>query len=875
MKKQLFLAISVLSISMLSSTLGGYQPTKAYAAEEPLVEDEDWQTFAGVTKNYIANETETMISPLTSYGQHGAYKSKVHLDGLQVTFRAEKLPAQSTSTGFYLSSSPQDYLGFPTISMWKGLYNNQTRVNVGEDHNTGKDCFAYSKPSLTAPKTFGLAASMVMATSASITHAGFNVLFEKYNDEWYSMKFTAVYADSYIWPNMGETYDASSKSCTVYAPVSELTALDGNGDCYLNYFGFDTNAVYSGYTPYISFEDDYKRAYQQEKCVPVQAKLDAYVEKMANATSVDDFKAALALREEYLNSLDGLRHHDQYIYQTTKLKEADNSVSAVAAKYASEEIQNKLEECQSDVTRFLNDESLINSQAIESLAGKIENAKTTLETYYNLIGAEEQSNFDNTLATLQENNEYFKCVQWIFGLETSIRDLNTSTQIGKDVDIVSQAIEEDACRDIINTLSDEHQTAINQRIETAKNDFATIKEEKKADLVAFYLSELTNYINQGLSTKEGLMNAIDYMDYMNHKVEINASIGAQFDEYKAKRKTILDASDAYVSSQIAKIEEMYQENITHLEDYDAIKRAYNEFDYSYFVFDDSAKHAELEAKYEELTKKIKGNNLYYFDAYGVENVQQGKNGIYFDSIGSYPARLNYNQALSIQEGISVTIKSEEMAFYNDGARANNLSINFLNENGQYKGTSIGLNIVIWLYQATSMVRVYNMVDGEIASFTIDTPKEGEDYNLTLTQTGEGENIEYLLSVNGNSTSIKRSFLLQCGIDLHDEVYFSIGSFLDDMTYANTFSIVKINDQDFTSPKEEIERNDYEAPKPDDGQQPSTPSNSSNSSNSSGGTVTPEEPKKGCNGSIASSLLGVGIAWIGISLFRKKKEENND
>lgn len=877
MKKKILLSIGVLSISMLAAVCSS-KSVKDVKAEEQLVADEDWQTYAGDTKNYIANETETLISPLTSYGQHGAYKSKVHLDGLKVTYRAEKLPPQSTCSGIYLSSTPQAYLGFPTISMWKGLYNNQTRVNVGEDHNTGKDCFAYSKPSLTAEKTFGLAASMVMQTSNTIKHAGFNVLFEKYNDEWYSMKFTAVYSDSYIWTNMGVTYDANTKSCTVYAPISELTVLDSNGDCYLNYFGFDTNAVYSGYTPYISFEDDYKRTYQNEKVAPVEKKLDAYVQRMASAASVDDFKAALALREEYLNSLSELRKHDQYVYATMKLKEADSSVSANAAKYASEEIQSKLDICEADVNSFMSNEALITDSAIESLTTKINDAKAIFESYYNLVGASAQESYAQNIATLEENNEYFKCVKWVVALEKAVSDLSSSQNIGRDIDAVSETIENDSCRAIIETLSDAHKTAINRRIQDAKVNFEKAKSENRRKLVTYYLGELTKYINNGLSTKDSLSAAIDYLAYINRKVAINGSLGALYNEYASKRNIILDASDAYIQSQIAKIDELYQENITKIEDYEAIKAAYNEFDYAYFAFEDSENYVELNEKYVELTNKVKGNNLYFFDANGVNNVQQGKNGIYFDSVGSYPARINYNQALSIQEGISVTIRSEEMAFYNDGARANNLSINFLNENNSYKGMSIGLNVVIWLYEATSMVRVYNMVDGEIASFTINTPKHGEDYIINLSQAGEGDNLEYVLDVNGNSTSIKRSFLLQCGIDLHDEVYFSMGSFLDDTTYANTFSIVKINDHTFALPKEEIERNDYEAPKPDEdkptepGDVTSASTSVSTSTPSSDSTTKPAD-NKGCNGSVTASLLGVSIALIGLSLLRKKKEEN--
>lgn len=490
MKKKILLSIGVLSVSMLSAVCSS-QTIKSVKAEEQLVADEDWQTYAGETKNYIANENETLISPLTSYGQHGAYKSKVHLDGLSVTYRAEKLPPQSTCSGIYLSSTPQAYLGFPTISMWKGLYSNQTRVNVGEDHNTGKDCFAYSKPSLTAEKTFGLAASMVMQTSSTIKHAGFTVLFEKYNADWYSMKFTAVYSDSYIWTNMGVTYDASSKSCTVYAPVKELTVLDSNGDCYLNYFGFDTNAVYSGYTPYISFEDDYKRSYQSEKVAPVQAKLDAYVQKMATAASVSDFKAALALRDEYLNSLSELRKHDQYVYSTLKLKEADSSVSANAAKYASEEIQGKLDICQADVDSFMSDESLITDSAIENLTTKINDAKAIFESYYNLVETSSQESFAENIATLEENNEYFKCVKWVAALEKSISDLNSSQNIGQDIDTVSETIENDSCRAIIETLSDAHKTAINRRIRDAKANFERVKSENRSKLVNYYLTELT------------------------------------------------------------------------------------------------------------------------------------------------------------------------------------------------------------------------------------------------------------------------------------------------------------------------------------------------------------------------------------------------
>ena len=98
MKKRIIFVSTILALSLLSSfSLTEKETAKATDLSLEKVVDEDWRTYAGLTENYIANENETYFAPLDTYGQHGAYLHKVHLDGLEVTCRAESLPEKSSS----------------------------------------------------------------------------------------------------------------------------------------------------------------------------------------------------------------------------------------------------------------------------------------------------------------------------------------------------------------------------------------------------------------------------------------------------------------------------------------------------------------------------------------------------------------------------------------------------------------------------------------------------------------------------------------------------------------------------------------------------------------------------------------------------------
>lgn len=883
MKKRIVFISSILALSLLSA-FTTLEKEKAGATDLSLekVKDEDWRTYAGLTENYIANEDETYFAPLDTYGQHGAYVHKVHLDGLEVTCRAESLPAQSTSFGIYLSNTPNTYLGFPTISVWKGLYSGQTRVNVGNDHNYNNPPSIYISPDLTASKKFGLAASMVMQTSDDMTHAGFKVAFAKYDESWYTLTFTAIYDDSYIWTNNGASYDASTKSCTVYAYANDFkNVIDKNGDCYVNYFGFDTNSKLSKFVSYISVNDNYRKEYKKQYVEAADTQLTNYINTMKSVESVDQFKEALKIRENYIESLSNLRKHDFYIYSKIKLEEADALVSPIVEKYAAIEVDSKIEVANELATLMLQDEKQISEERINAFELNITDAEDTYNAYQSFLSQSKKEETLKKLEEFKENKNYFIALEWVMKLEKDIQALSSSSTKGKDMESVIQWIDQDACRDNINTLNDEHKALINQRIEADVQSFETFKENNLLELAKYYLSELKKLNQNGLSTKKNLSSAIQYLNYINEKVTFKESFNETYTDYVATRKEIVDASDAYIQSMLQKMEEMVENPIYKLEDYESVKKTFKNFDFNFFIFEDSLKATELKESYKKLQEKITSNPLFYFTSNGEKDVEWGKNGIYFESIGSYPSRLNYNRALDVNKGISVTIRNEEMSFYNDGAKANNVSINFLNEDNSYKGQANGLNIVFWLYKATTIVRVYNKADGEIASVIINTPSEVVgDYVINLTKQEEANETIYVLKVNEGTIRVSKSQLEDSGVIFNDTVYFSMGSFLDDTTYANSFSISEICGVDFKLPKEDIKRNDNTGDEPNpptpNPDEPPTPGTStdiiSSSSNTTGTSSSGSNGNKGCRGTISGTLIAMAAGLVGMLVLTKKKEE---
>lgn len=808
MKKKLLFLIPLLAIGSSNLLLNKQNDeVKKVFGETPdyRVDDTDWEIIAGTTKAYIGSGDETFFEGLTSSGQHGCYKYKVHFDGLDITWRVENLPSKSTMSGFYFSPVKNQYYGKPSIAMWKGLYESQTRVHVGKDHDYNETSIAYNSPQCTNTG-FGVANSMVMATSSSITHAGFRLRISEYNNEVYKFKFNAVYDDSYIWTN-NANYASSDKSSTVYVKKSSLDCLDNNGDTYIQFFGFDTNAVQSGFVPFISFNDSTKEHYKETTVAPVEEKLQAYTNKMQNAKNIQDFEDALALRDVYLNSLGGLRDHDKYIYAHEKLDEADNSVSNVASSFAYEIMNNSFGVAQTTYESFSNEDNITDS-SLATFKENIVDIKSKFAQFKNLLTESNRSTCEGKIEEFDNYQNYYESLLWVLSFERMMDAIDgTKESVVADVDAIYTYAKEDALRETINLLDSTSKNNINQRIESDKERLSGLYDTYKVKIIDKYLENWNSLLNLNLTVKQNILNAIAYYNYIEEHISITSS-DAKYSTYTSYVSKLIAASDAYIELQINNISNVYRahQEDTKLSDFEAVKEAYNDFNLSDFLFEQSSNYTRIMKSYGQLSELIKGNPLYFFEATGVESTQIGQNGVYFESVGAFPARINYNQALSFQEGIDIDVVFEEMAFYNDGTKANNISINFLNENLKYKG-EVGLSLVIWVYERNSNLKLYNLVDGEIGACSISTPNPGESLNIKVTTFLDASNdLNYRIEVGDGKIEVKDSFLRQCGITLNDETYFSMGTFLDDKTYTNSFSIKRINDKDFSN-KENLVKED--------------------------------------------------------------------
>ena len=166
-------------------------------------------------------------------------------------------------SAFYLSTlnqarstSGDNWYSFPTFTVWKNLYTNQTRVNIGTSHDYNQEFYGYSKPELDAPRKAGATATtLVLNSSNEQTHTGINVKFSSYNTNWFKLVFSSVFDDAKIHSSFnGYVYDSHTETATFYMRKDDFKCLDENGDCYLNIFGNDGSSM-------ICIKKDYSNLY--------------------------------------------------------------------------------------------------------------------------------------------------------------------------------------------------------------------------------------------------------------------------------------------------------------------------------------------------------------------------------------------------------------------------------------------------------------------------------------------------------------------------------------------------------------------------------------------------------------------------------------
>ena len=251
MKKQFALLPLIL---MVAASFGGAM--KASAEDLPI--STDWTIVTNTSSNPTTiHKTDNgyCMTHMTTYGQVGYFNQKVKLDGLTFDVRATGIN-NGDNFGYYLSTT-KDTGGLswkkPTFTIWKGLYNGQSRINVGPSHDYNQASVVHVSPDKTSATGFGVATSGVMNNVNDSGTAGVRFSFSKYNDDFYAIKMVALTGVEF-WGN-NANYNKEEKSTTVYLAIDEMTNLSDSEYVYIHYVGFRSSANAATSDPTIYFEN--------------------------------------------------------------------------------------------------------------------------------------------------------------------------------------------------------------------------------------------------------------------------------------------------------------------------------------------------------------------------------------------------------------------------------------------------------------------------------------------------------------------------------------------------------------------------------------------------------------------------------------------
>lgn len=249
MKKQFVLLPLIL---MVAASFNGAM--KASAEDLPI--STDWTNVTNGPTPTTIHKTDNgyCMTHMTNYGQVGYFNQKVKLDGLTFDVRATGINDGDTF-GYYLSTT-KDTGGLswknPTFTIWKGLYNGQSRINVATSHDYNENSVVYSSPDKTSEKGFGVASSGVMNNVNDSGTAGVRFSFSKYDDNFYAIKMIALTGVDF-WGN-NANYNKDDKSTTVYLAIDETTNLSQSEYVYIHYVGFKSSGNETS-DPTIYFEN--------------------------------------------------------------------------------------------------------------------------------------------------------------------------------------------------------------------------------------------------------------------------------------------------------------------------------------------------------------------------------------------------------------------------------------------------------------------------------------------------------------------------------------------------------------------------------------------------------------------------------------------
>lgn len=856
--------------------------TKYVALSEITVDvsgkaDGEWIAVAGTPSSTMADKDTVEISNLASYGVRSYYKNKVKLDGLSITLGNGSSYASGDVIGFLLGSVSDAWWTTANttaiaFSLWKDLYSGQSRLQVGESHDYNQPSLAYTSATFETAG-FGIASSMVLNSMADYS---ITISFEQLASGDWKLTITDNYRNA-MWSSNANYKDFT---CSVYVKAQTFESyLDEDGKIWLLAWGFPSTG--NGNPP-VSVKMsvyDPSDSYETVELQAAEDKLNDYISSILAAKDADTLNQAMKTREEFIDLIDGLRANDK-TYYSAALEAYDTlfTTSETVQALIKEQVLSLIRE-QGDTVLLLQTEANVTSDALKAGRAALKRAEEIFSEYEARLTEANCAEFNGLLESYAYTVDKAEVVLWVADFERNVAALEN-----KDITELPASIRElkDHRAAFVNTaayeklqmLTDEDNAAYTARIAAATETLEAAEKDNDGSVKEYFVNLFVDAVSEDLTIKANIVSAIDMLDYVNQNVTI-VETDEVYELYVSTLQELRDASEEWVLSEIEAVKQLLKQDYTTLTAFAPVKTRYKSIDMD-LVFEENGNKESIQSKYDDLTALIEQEKLYWFTASGVSMLEQNGTGIYTEMTPQFPNRLNYNKKLDATKGIDVVVELTEAAFYNDNKIANNLCFNFLLDPGAYKSMSPGISIIIWLYPTESNVQIFNFSDKVLGQFSISTPIEGGNFNIRVYY---GEYYDFLedktttcwqITVNGQTYTLTDEVLTSEGYEIGTDMYFSFGSFADNMEKPNCLTLVSVNSETF----EFVAKTQPEDPdNPVVPDQPVTPDN----------PETPDEPEDKKDGVPVGVWIGLGVGVpvvaagvaAAVILQRKKKSKNSE
>lgn len=797
----------IAAVLACSLTAGGYS---LFAADAEVVGSNayEWGTM-NTTAKYSADGFVEVGG--AGWGSRAWYKDKVKLDGLSVQMNVSGF-ADNSFGGFWFANDGNGYFGDQspiTFSHWQNRENWGTnRFSVASNHDSNGPQLIYQDAECTQAG-FGyneLTFNMIM-TIVPETH--YTITFESHSETAYKVRI-ALSDENVLHeahPNYGT--EEGSYYCDGYIKKETIApVLDENGCTTIGFSVPNDSGRFN-----IKLSDDNIRAYQTEKVAPAIEKVTAYEE--AEISDETSFNAAMEKRAAALVAINELKAREKAeLTERITTVDAGYKTNATVQTVITGVVQDKIDEAQTAFDGIFADESTLSDASVNAANDKVKIAKDEYADKKAMMSDDNAATVEEGIDAIEYASKKLSVLAWIVSYETSIEDLDIASEtIGADiaaVKAVKAAFAGSQVETTLNALAEADKTSYTSRISAADAALSEKEESASEAVKTAYVVAFEESL-EDLSTYSKIYAAFEQKDILESSITLTADDGELYTRYNAGVDKLYTALETFVTDAIHSVSTALDGKFATLASFDTVRSDYRAITLELLGEDRDATATITEA-YNALGDKLKANVWYDFAQTGLSKVEQNDKGIYFEQPApAFPARINYNKKLDLTKGTEVVVELTKTAYYNgdttDGGAskgANNLSINFSNEPNSYKSMSSGINIIVWLFEVESNVQVMSPTDNIMVNGVIATPLDGGKLTISVKHgiyedfVSEESYPAYIINVNGVELVLSDEIAAMNGVNVNDEVYFSMGSFADYKVDPNCFTLISVDGQSFAA-----------------------------------------------------------------------------